>query len=181
MKTKAQKLSKVKIVVTIIFMIFLIVIVTGSTKILKNPTNVFVVENGALSYEELAEGYVIREEQVLKGEQYKNGMVQIISDNQKAAKGEAVFRYYSNGEEEIMNQIAKLDEEINTALETTKLQLFSSDIISLEEQIEDIVDDIDLSLEDLERTIKDQDFSDFEDFLEEEALLDEEYLNGSDD
>ena len=31
----------------------------------------------------------------------------IVLDNQKAAKGEAVFRYYSNGEEEILNQILK--------------------------------------------------------------------------
>lgn len=150
MKTNEQKLSKVKIVLTIIFMVVLIVFVTGSTRILKNPTNVFAVENGALSYEELAEGYVIREEEVLKGEQYKNGMVQIVSDNQKAAKGEAVFRYYSNGEEEIMNQIEKLDEEINTALETNKSNLFSSDIISLEEQIENIVDDI-YNLNDLQQ------------------------------
>lgn len=150
MKTNEQKLSKVKIVVTIIFMIVLIVLVTGSTRILKNPTNVFAVENGVLSYEELAEGYVIREEEILKGEQYKNGMVQIVSDNQKAAKGEAVFRYYSNGEEEIMNQIEKLDEEINIALETNKSNLFSSDIISLEEQIENIVDDM-YNLNDLQQ------------------------------
>ena len=150
MKTNEQKLSKVKIVVTIIFMVVLIVLVTGSTRILKNPTNVFAVENGVLSYEELAEGYVIREEEILKGEQYKNGMVQIVSDNQKAAKGEAVFRYYSNGEEEIMNQIEKLDEEINIALETNKSNLFSSDIISLEEQIENIVDDM-YNLNDLQQ------------------------------
>ena len=43
-----------------------------------------------------------------------------------------------------------------------------------------IIDDIDLSLEDLEATIKDKDFSDFEDFLEEEAAADERYLTGVD-
>ncbi len=142
MKKEPQKLSKIKIVITIIFMIFLIVLVTNSTKILRNPTNVFVVENGLLSYEEEAEGYVIREESVLKGDHYKNGIFQIISDNKKAAKGDAIFRYYSNGEEEIREQIAKLDEEINTALETTKLQLFSSDIISLEKEIESVINDL---------------------------------------
>ena len=142
MKKEPQKLNRIKIVFTIIVMILLIVLVTGSTKILKNPTNVFIVENGALSYEEMAEGYVIREEQVIKGNQYKNGMVQIISDNQKAAKGEAIFRYYSNGEEEIMNQISQLDEEINIALENSKAEIFSSDIISLEKQIENIIENM---------------------------------------
>ena len=142
MKKEQPRVNKIKIVFTIIFMVFLIFLVTGSTKILKNPTNVFLVENGALSYEEAAEGYVIREEETLKGEQYKNGMVQIILDNQKASKGETVFRYYSNGEEEIMNQISKLDEEINVALETTKSDIFSSDIISLENQIEEIIDEM---------------------------------------
>ena len=43
-----------------------------------------------------------------------------------------------------------------------------------------IVDDTELSLEDLEATIKDKDFSDFEDFLEEEAAADERYLAGVD-
>ena len=42
----------------------------------------------------------------------------------------------------------------------------------------EIVDDMDLTLEDLERVIKDQDFTDFEDFLDEEAAADEEYLKG---
>ena len=45
----------------------------------------------------------------------------------------------------------------------------------------DIIDDIDLSLEDLEATLKDKDFSDFEDFLDEEAMADANYLSGGDD
>ena len=45
----------------------------------------------------------------------------------------------------------------------------------------DIIDDIDLSLEDLEATLKDKDFSDFEDFLDEEAMVDANYLSGGDD
>jgi hypothetical protein len=39
-----------------------------------------------------------------------------------------------------------------------------------------IVDDIDMSLEDIERIIKDQDFIDFEEFLDEEAEADALYL-----
>ena len=40
----------------------------------------------------------------------------------------------------------------------------------------EIVDDIDLSLEDLERTIKDKDFEEFEDFVDNQASEDEIYL-----
>jgi hypothetical protein len=41
---------------------------------------------------------------------------------------------------------------------------------------DNIVDDIDMSLEDIEKIIKDQDFIDFEEFLEEEATADAQYL-----
>ena len=37
---------------------------------------------------------------------------------------------------------------------------------------------IEISLDDLEATLKDSDFSDFEDFLDEEAAADDDYLSG---
>ena len=43
---------------------------------------------------------------------------------------------------------------------------------------DEIVDDIEISLDDLEATLKDSDFSDFEDFLDEEAAADDDYLSG---
>lgn len=145
-----QKLNKIKIVVTIIAMVFLIFVITNGTRLLKSTANVFVVENGSLSYDESVDGYVLRDETILKGENYKNGMVQIVSDNQRTAKGEAVFRYYSNGEEEIKSQIEKLDEEINVAIENSNINLFSSDVISLEKQIENTLDSM-YSLNDLQK------------------------------
>ena len=42
----------------------------------------------------------------------------------------------------------------------------------------EIVDDIEISLDDLEQTLKDKDFEDFEDFLDEEAAADADYLLG---
>ena len=42
----------------------------------------------------------------------------------------------------------------------------------------EIVDDIEISLDDLEQTLKDQDFADFDDFLDEEAAADANYLSG---
>lgn len=131
----------IRVLITIVFMIFLIVLVTNSTKILKNSADVFIVADGSLSFEEQAEGYVIRDELVLQGENYKNGMVQILSDGERAAKDEAVFRYYSNSEENILDQMAKLDTQINELIESSSLNsLLSSDIASIENQIEDTID-----------------------------------------
>lgn len=140
MKETEKNGNFIKIIVTLIFMVFFIVLVTNGTKILQNPTDVFIVANGSLSYEELAEGYIIRNETVLQGENYKNGMVQILSDGERAAKSEEVFRYYSNSEENILKEIAELDEEINELIETNNLSLVTSDIASIENQIENTID-----------------------------------------
>ena len=44
----------------------------------------------------------------------------------------------------------------------------------------DIVDDADLSIEELEKTIKDSDYADFEEFKEQESAQDNEFLQGFD-
>ncbi len=140
MKKVQDENSKFKVFATILCMAFIIFLVTNSTKVFKKPTNVYVVANGSLSEEETAEGYIIRDEIVLQGENYKNGMVQVLSDGERVAKSEIVFRYYSNSEESILNEIAKLDEEISEILENSGMNLPSSDIVSIEKQIETTVD-----------------------------------------
>jgi hypothetical protein len=122
-------------------MVLFIVLVTNSTNILKNSTDTVIVVDGSLSFEEPTEGYVIRDEVVLQGENYKNGMVQIVSDGERAAKNEDVFRYYSNGEKDILEQIAELDEEINELIENEDInQNTQSDFVSLGKSIEETID-----------------------------------------
>lgn len=141
MKETEEKTGINKILVIAIFMILIIFLVTNSTKILNKATEIFVVTNGSLYSEEPAEGYLLREETVLQGENYKNGMVKILSDGERAAKSQIVFRYYSNNEETIMNQIDKLDEEINEIIANTGINLVpSSDISSLDLQIEETLE-----------------------------------------
>lgn len=142
MKEISERPNKIKILITAIFMIFVIVLVTNSTRILKKPTDVFVVANGSLSYEEASEGYIIRDEVIMQGKNYKNGMVKVLSDGERAAKNEIVFRYYSNSEEAILEQITKIDQEISSIIENTGMSLVSSDILSIESQIESTVDDM---------------------------------------
>lgn len=145
MKEDQKKVSAIKLLITIIFMIFFIVLVTNSTHILQNQLDFSIVTKGSLYYEETTEGYIIRDEIVLQGENYKNGMVQILSDGERAAKGERIFRYYSNSEENILDEIQKLDEEINELIDPTGLSGLSSvatDISSLEKQIETTIDNM---------------------------------------
>ena len=140
MDNKKNKLSSVKIIAAVIIIMLLAIFVTKGINLLKNISQICVVEDGTLKYEELSDGYILRDEIVLQGENYKNGMVQIASEGERVAKSKAVFRYYSNGEEEILSQIDTLDNEINAAIESSGLTIFSTDITNLETQIEKVVD-----------------------------------------
>ncbi len=110
-------------------------------QLFQNPTDTFVIENGSLSQEEVAQGYIIRNETVIKGENYKNGMEQIKTEGEKVAKGEAVFRYFTNGEEQLVQKIAELDTKIAEAWESEN-NIFSSDIKLLEENITKKLDEV---------------------------------------
>ena len=112
------------------------------SKVWRNSITKTVVTDGTLLYEETAEGYLIRDEIVLEGTNYKNGMVQILSDGERAAKGENFFRYYSSNEAGILEQMARLDEQINDEIEKSGLIVTSSDISSIEKQIEATIDSL---------------------------------------
>ena len=118
-------------------------------RLIVNPTDTFIVENGKLSSEETVNGYLIREENVLKGENYKNGIYQIKSEGEKVANGEAIFRYYTSGEEELKEKIKELDIKIGETWENEN-SIFSSDMKLLESQIEGKLTDL-FHLSDLQK------------------------------
>ncbi len=105
---------------------------------------------GSLSFEESTYGYIIREEKVFKGNNYKNGMIQIKTEGEKVSNGESIFRYYSNGEEELNKQISDLDEKINQALEESGTSLRDADVFNLEKKIETTLDEL-IGVNDLEK------------------------------
>ena len=82
----------------IIFCIYKVVI------FIQNPTDTFMVEQGKIYQEEKGTGYIIRDETIVKGSNYKNGMEQIKTEGERVAKGEAIFRYYSSGEESLIKK-----------------------------------------------------------------------------
>ena len=72
-----------------------------------------------------------------------------------------------------------VEEETNLSIMVEKAlrDIEKEDKAEAENTEDIIIDDIDLSLEDLEKTLKDQDYVDFQDFLDEEAEADSDYLN----
>lgn len=104
-------------------------------KLIKNPTDTFLVEQGQIYQEEIANGYIIRDEVVARGENYKNGMSQIKTEGERVAKGEAIFRYYSNGEDNLIKKIEELDKKIDEAMDNENNKIVSSDTKVIENQI----------------------------------------------
>ena len=128
-----------KIITIILLVCILIWFSTVVVKLISNPTNTFLVEQGQIYQEETATGYIIRDETVVKGSKYKNGMVQIKAEGEKVAKGEAIFRYYTNGESNLVKKIEELDKKINEAMEKEE-KLSSGDTKVLENQIYDKIE-----------------------------------------
>ena len=116
LKRKEKKLNTKKILIYITFILILIYLIYAVYLLVKQPTNKVTVEKGTLYLEETDIGYVIRDEQVVKGNNYKNGMEQIKNEGEKTAKGDSIYRYYSKNEESLKQQIADLDIKVQEAL-----------------------------------------------------------------
>ena len=135
-KKQSYKLNIKLLVVTIIVFVFVICCVYNIIALFINPTDTFMIENGVVSSSEESVGYIIRDEKLFQGENYKNGIYQIKTEGQKVAKGDPIFRYYTNNEESLVEKIAELDLQIQDALEQNKNNIYSSDIAALDGQIE---------------------------------------------
>ena len=109
--------------------------------LLTQSANVFVLENGKLSLQEETNGLLIREETVVKGQNYKNGMLQIKTEGERVAKGEAIFRYYSANEESIKQKITEIEKEIQENI-PSNTQNLPSDISLLETQIKEKLEEL---------------------------------------
>lgn len=100
-------------------------------------------------------GIIIRDEKVLEGTHTQNGIVQIKTEGEKIAKGENIFRYYSDNEEKLKNQIKELDIKIQEALDG-QTEIYSGDIRILEKQIENKLDKLNTlnDMQEIEETRK---------------------------
>ena len=137
MSKKDNKVIIKKVILYIILIAVACFTIYNLYNLILKPAATFVVENGKLSEEQTVNGYIIRDEEVIKGENYKNGMQKIKLEGEKVAKGEAVFRYYVSGEEDIVKKIEELDIQISQVLEQEQSSIFKADIKTIENSIQD--------------------------------------------
>ncbi len=144
-KTKKEKIKKTnkkyiaKMLIPLIVISLFVYAIYKVIKLIVIPTDLTMVKNGTIYDEESAVGYVIRDEKIAKGKNYDNGMVQIKAEGEKVAKGDQIFRYASENEEEINTKIDELNSKIQEAL-LGQTNLFTNDIKSIESQIENKID-----------------------------------------
>ena len=135
LKKHKRKILMLALLCIVVYIIYVVV------QLIKDPTDTVYVEMGQIQEEEIAVGYIIRDETVIKGDNYKNGIEQIKTEGEKVAKGEAIFRYYSNNEQNLVEKIAELDEKIDEAMAESD-NLPSADTRALEEQIDSKIDQL---------------------------------------
>lgn len=134
--------------VCIVISIYLLVLIIN---IIKKPTSNFVVEEGKIYKEEPAEGYIIREENPIDIPNSSNGIVAIRSEGEKVAKGESIYRYCIENEEEINNNISNIDKQIQELIgNDEEEEYYSADIKIINTQIASKLDTL-YEIDDLQK------------------------------
>lgn len=132
-KKKNKKIVYIALALIILYICYAIFLLTVE------QSKSFTIEQGKIYIEEANTGYIIRDETVIKGENYKNGMEQIKSEGERVGVDESVFRYYSQNEDNLKEQITDLDNKIQEAMKQTENIAASSDVKTIENQIDDKV------------------------------------------
>lgn len=133
---KNKKMKK-RYIVYFIFSFIVFYILLSIYLLVKTPNETVMVDDGTLTLEEASTGYILREETVLKGENYKNGLTPIIAEGERTAKGQTIFRYSGMEEEETIEKIAEINTKIQEALANQTNILLTTDIKNLEKQIDE--------------------------------------------
>lgn len=137
-----KKIEKKKIIMNFIFIAVSLYIIYAIYLIIKTPADTITVEKGNLTSEESSIGYIIRDETIVKGKNYKNGINQIVLEGEKAAKNQTIFRYYGKEENDLQTKIDEVNQKIQKALEKEKNILSFSDIRNLDNQIDSKLQDL---------------------------------------
>lgn len=132
-KKKNKKVIYIALALIVLYICYAVFLLTMEQS--KN----FTVEQGKIYIEEANTGYIIRDEVVIKGENYKNGMEQIKTEGEKVSVNESVFRYYSQNEDDLKHKIAELDNNIQEAMKQTENIYAALDVKTIENQIDDKV------------------------------------------
>ena len=145
LQEKRKKIEKKKILLYLVLIVITIYVISAIYLIIKTPTDTVTIDKGVLTFEESTTGYIIRDEQIVKGKKYKNGIAPIVAEGERAAKGQSIFRYYGDNEEKLQQQIEKVNSKIQDAMskeETIKQKIYPVDIKNLDDQIEKKISNI---------------------------------------
>lgn len=81
-----KKIFLLFVAIAILVIVILVNVISAVVKLINNPSNTLIIKNGVVSKDETDIGYIIRDETVVKGENYKNGMEPIIEEGKKLLK-----------------------------------------------------------------------------------------------
>lgn len=135
-----QKIGR-RILLMLLLILLVIYILYEIINLIIKPTDIVTVEKGKIYSESQVEGYIIRDEEVLKGENYKNGISQIKAEGEKVALKENVFRYYTKDEDSLITKIQELDNEI-AQTQSKENNIWLSDVKVIENEIETKINEI---------------------------------------
>jgi len=130
-----KKQNSKNILTYIVSAILVIFIITWFIRVAKSSSETMIVTDGTISQSETLVGYYVREEQVVNSDKNKNGMQQIITEGQKVATNESIFRYYSESENDNKAKINEIDEKIQKLVETSDIGLYNSDLRLIDSQM----------------------------------------------
>lgn len=137
LKEEKEKKKKKNIIMNVVFLIIIIYIIYAVYLIVKTPTDTITLKTGTLTVEESATGYIIRDETIVKGNSYKNGIYQIVAEGVRASKNQTIFRYYGKNESELQSKIDEIDVKLQEAMKEEENTIISTDIKTLESQIDE--------------------------------------------
>ena len=142
MKKKVKNnINRKKMTIAIISVIAIVYILYVMILLMGDKTDTIFVEQGTIHKEETVVGYIIRDEIVIKSEEYQNNISQIAGEGEKVAKNDAIFQYYNNDTEEFISKIKEIDIQIQKRLEEENI-IPTSDIKLIEAQIEEKVEEL---------------------------------------
>ena len=137
-----KKQNSKNVLIFIVSAILVIFIFTWFIRVANSSAETMIVTDGTISQSETLTGYYVREEKIVNSDKNKNGMQQIITEGQKVAANESIFRYYSESENNNKAKINEIDEKIQKLVETSDIGIYNSDLRLIDSQMLDSLKNI---------------------------------------
>lgn len=137
-----KKQNSKNVLIFIVSAILVIFLFTWFIRVANSSAETMIVTDGTISQSETLAGYYVREERIVNSDKNKNGMQQIITEGQKVAANESIFRYYAENENNNKAKINEIDEKIQKLVETSDIGIYNSDLRLIDSQMLDSLKNI---------------------------------------